>query len=154
MGCTKDEIIDMACKYIGADEVVDFPQENELFFFAVRELAQNKVLGDEEGWMFRGYAYCHGYTFDEESKPRGKWIWMHFTDLSTFPPQRQTMKLQPPHIAKGKFQNPERTVEIRFLHIDINMPVQPVENTEPEPPKTTENTDEKIVQFRTKKRTF
>jgi len=152
MGITKDELLDLACRYIDSNEVADFPGENDLFFFTVRELIPNKVLGDDEGWMFRGYAYCHGYTFDEESKPRGKWMWMHFTDLSTFPPQRQTMKLQPPHIAKGKFQNPERTVEIRFLRIDMNNPVQPPVEKEPQQPKSAENTDEKIVQFRPKKR--
>lgn len=117
MNVTRDTIINLALRYIEKDEVTDFPEEGDLFCFLERRLPENKVLEDNEGWNFAGYAICKGYDYDYESKPKGKWLWFYFTSLNTFPPTRQTLKLQPPHIARGIFQNSQRSGEIKIIKI-------------------------------------
>jgi hypothetical protein len=44
---------------------------------------------------------------------------MHFVSLSTFPPSPQTIKLQPPHVIKGRFHDPARTREFRIIKVDM-----------------------------------
>ena len=158
MGISRDEIIDLASKYISPDELTDFPFDGDLFCLLIRATPENEVVPDEEGWTFRGYGICVGYTIDEESKPRGKWLWMHFASLDSFPPVTQILKLQPPHVVKGRFQNPERTHEIKMLKVDAsnigNILEPKTQNTpEPEKEKSTApdtNQDKKILQFRRK----
>lgn len=158
MGISKDEIIDLASRYTSSEEITDFPFESDLFCILVRELPENKILTDEEGWAFRGYGICIGYTIDEEAKPRGKWLWMHFASLDAFPPVAQIFKLQPPHVVKGRFQNPERNHEIRLLKVNLAnvskvLSANSNENpTAPEPQSATIDAAEnnKIVQFRRK----
>jgi hypothetical protein len=158
MGISRDEIIDLASKYISPDELTDFPFDGDLFCLLIRATPENEVVPDEEGWTFRGYGICVGYTIDEESKPRGKWLWMHFASLDSFPPVTQILKLQPPHVVKGRFQNPERTHEIKMLKVDAsnigNILEPKTQNTpEPEKEKSTSpdtNQDKKILQFRRK----
>jgi hypothetical protein len=116
---TKEIIIDLSLRYITSEEMVDFPESGHLFCILMRALLPDRVLKHEEGWGFSGYGICKGYTFDEEAKPRGKWIWMHYLSLATFPPLPQALKLQPPHIAKGQFQSADRTHEIRIIKVDI-----------------------------------
>jgi hypothetical protein len=159
MGISKDEIIDLASRYISPEELTDFPFDGDLFCLLIRATPENEVLPDEEGWTFRGYGVCVGYTTDEESKPRGKWLWMHFASLDAFPPVTQVLRLQPPHVVKGRFQNPERTHEIRIFKVDLsNVPTiletKSQEVPEPVKKKATatpdKNLDKKIVQFRRK----
>lgn len=158
MGISKDEIIDLASRYISSEEITDFPFESDLFCILARELPKDKILTDEEGWAFRGYGICIGYTIEEGAKPRGKWLWMHFASLDTFPPVAQVFKLQPPHVVKGRFQNPERNHEIRILKVNlVNTPkvlnADINENsTKPEPQPTTVAAvkNKNIVQFRRK----
>lgn len=119
MSVTKEIIIDLSLRYITSEEMVDFPENGHLFCILMRSLPSDRVLKHEEGWGFNGYGICKGYTFDEEAKPRGKWIWMHYLSLATFPPLPQALKLQPPHIAKGQFQSADRTHEIRIIKVDI-----------------------------------
>ncbi|MFC1584955.1 hypothetical protein ACFL5V_05365 [Fibrobacterota bacterium] len=111
---TIDEIIDLASRYVPVDKA-DFPQEGELFYFLVRKLAENKVLKDDEGWMFSGYGQCRGYAIDEAARPRGKWLFMYYLDLSRFPPTDQALKVQPPHVVKGQFFSQDRTAEFRIV---------------------------------------
>lgn len=166
MGLSRDEIIDYASRYVQMDEIIDFPSEGDTFCLLLKDLQAtppNTVQNDEEGWGFGGYGLCIGYTLDDQAKPMGKWIWMHFASLSVFPPAPQVLKLQPPHIVKGRFQNPERTHEIRILKIDIGnalkitegiLPTQKKEVKSPAEEKSqtpTENSKENIVQFRKKK---
>jgi hypothetical protein len=158
MGIPRDEITDLASRYVSPEEITDFPFESDLFCLLIRAIPEDKVLGDEEGWGFRGYGVCIGYTFDEEAKPRGKWLFMHFASLDSFPPVAQVLKLQPPHVVKGRFQNPERTHDIRILKVNLSntstfltepQPEEPV--TEPPKPTGIEtDPDKKIVQFRRK----
>lgn len=115
MTLTKDQIIEHALQYISKEEISDFPVLNDLFCFVERDIPDNKVLKDTEGWQFGGYGICKGYTYDYEAKPLGKWVWFSYISLTTFPPLRQVLRLQPPHIAKGLFQNQTRTREIRIL---------------------------------------
>jgi hypothetical protein len=119
MALSKQEIIDYASRYVGPGEAADFPHEGDLFCLLGRELRENVVLKEDEGWGFQGYGICLGYTLDREAKPPGKWLWMHFASLSVFPPASQVFKLQPPHVVKGRFQNPGRTMEFRILKVSL-----------------------------------
>jgi hypothetical protein len=117
MTLNPDDIIELALQYVSIDEVTDFPKNNELFCFFERSLPENRIFKDDEGWNFKGYGICICYEYDMQSKPRGKWIWFSFLSLDTFPPQKQNIKLQPPHIVRGMFQTLKRTSEIKILNL-------------------------------------
>jgi hypothetical protein len=123
----KEEVSEYASRYIDEDDMVDFPEEGDLFCFLHRELVEKKVLNDEEGWQFGGYGKLNQYELDMSANPVGKWIIMHYTSLAMFPPQQSELKLQPPHIVLGKFSSPEKTHETRILRIE-----NPVEEDSPE----------------------
>lgn len=158
MGLSRDEIRDLASRYITESEMTDFPFEGDVFSLLVRDVPDDKVLKDDDGWAFAGYGLCIGYVFDYEAKPRGKWLWMHFAGLTTFPPLPQSFKLQPPHVVKGRFSNPERTKEYRIVKIDLknalNKIEEPVSDSENIPTGPTQEpskaTETKIIQFRKK----
>ena len=120
MSLSRETILEYALRYVEKSNIVDFPLKNDLFCFLFRTVPENKVLKDDEGWGFGGYGYLIDYELDLEEKPLGKWIWMKFIDLSVFPPTEQIMKLQPPHIAQGLFQNPARTHETKIFKIETN----------------------------------
>jgi len=158
---TRDEIIDLASRYLSKEEIVNFPFNGDLFAILVRELPPDRILKEDEGWTFGGYGNCLGYSIDEDIKPRGKWLWMHFISLHEFPPVKEVIHLQPPHVAKGSFQTPDRAREVRFIRIDISNSAQIYENEnieEQTPPtqspaqSSSKNNDEdNIIQFKTKK---
>lgn len=153
MGLSRDEILNMASRYISADEAIDFPYDGDVFCLLIREKPENEVISEEEGWNFSGYGICIGYSIDEDSKPAGKWLWMHFASLQSFPPVSQVLKLQPPHVVKGRFQNAERTHDVRIIKINTNNKMGILEQkTEPQEKKTDTETDSsnKIVKFRRK----
>ncbi|NLE00305.1 MAG: hypothetical protein GX640_10565 [Fibrobacter sp.] len=155
MGLTREEIEDLAARYISKEEIVDFPTEGDVFCLLARPVPDQNTISDEEGWGFTGYGICIGYTLDEESKPLGKWLWMHFATLNSFPPAVQVLKLQPPHVVKGRFQNAERTHDIRIIKVGtkniINiLPKQEDVNSQKETPREDSNRSDKIVQFRRK----
>ena len=112
------EIIELASRYIDSDDFADFPAEGDVFAFFHRELPDNKVLKDDEGWQFGGYATLDSYELDIDAKPVGKWIDIYFTSLAMYPPQSASMRLQPPHIALARFQDPSRTLETKMVPID------------------------------------
>jgi len=120
MSLSRQEIIDFALQYLAPNEVIDFPIPGDLFGLFQRELPANKILKDDEGWRFAGYNLCRDYILDNESKPAGKWIWLRFVSLSAYPPFENLLKLQPPHIVKGIFQNPERTFEYRIAKVALD----------------------------------
>ena len=120
MFLSQQEIIDYASRYVTSDEMLDFPGEGDLFCMIGRDLPEGKILAEEEGWAFQGYGICLGYTLDQEATPIGKWLWMHFASLTVFPPTEQVFKLQPPHVVKGRFQNPDRTKEYRIIKLKLN----------------------------------
>lgn len=134
MPLSRDEIMEYAARYISDSEQTDFVFNGDLFGFLVRELPENKVLKDDEGWKFAGYGICISYDLDLEAKPAGKWLWMKFYDLTKFPPQTEYLKLQPPHVVNGGFQHPARTMETKMI------PVR-AEIESPAPSKTTEVPD-------------
>ena len=157
MGISRDEIIELASRYVTAEEITDLPFENDIFCMLIRDIPQDKILQEEEGWSFRGYGICIGYVKDEEVKPAGKWLWMHFASLDTFPPAVQVLKLQPPHVVKGRFQNSERTHEIRILKISIGKMSDNLEhsNTNEDTKKNISDENKlenKIVKFRKKEK--
>jgi len=119
MPLNKQDIVDYASRYATPEEHIDFPMDGDLFCLLGRELTENKVLAEEEGWLFQGYGICLGYALDEEAKPAGKWLWMHFASLSAFPPSAQVFKLQPPHVVKGRFFDPTRTREFRIVKLNL-----------------------------------
>jgi hypothetical protein len=147
MKLSREEILEYARRYISEEQAVDFPLSNELFCFIEREIPPDRVLNDDEGWQFGGYGICEGYTVDQESKPAGKWILFSFFSLHSFPPSLQAVKLQPPHIACGSFQNATRDKDIRIIKIPLDSSEQrsslSVDTTE-ESPRPGHN----IIQFR------
>jgi hypothetical protein len=110
---SREQILEYAGRYINTKKA-DFPMEGDLFYFLNRRTVPNKVLKENEGWQFAGYALCRGYSLDEDSKPAGKWIFMYYLDLARFPLVEQALKVQPPHVALGQFQTPDRQLEIRM----------------------------------------
>jgi hypothetical protein len=120
MSLSRQEIVDFALRYLTPEEVVDFPVPGDLFSLFQRALPANKILKDDEGWQFAGYCLCREYVPDDEAKPAGKWIWHRFVSLSVYPPFESMLKLQPPHIAKGLFQNPERTFEYKIIKVALD----------------------------------
>jgi hypothetical protein len=162
MPLTRQEIIDYASRYVLPADISDFPFDGDLFCLLGRELPEGKVLAEEEGWGFQGYGICAGYTVDDESKPAGKWLRMHFASLATFPPSAQTIKLQPPHVVKGRFQEPGRSREFRMIKVGISpdkrtgtMGTVPDKFTEKSAgttvPAETQAVKDNIVPFRKKK---
>jgi hypothetical protein len=156
---TRDEIITLASRYIEDDDAIDFPMKDDTFCLLTRDIGQNTVLKEEEGWAFSGYGVCLGYLPDEQAKPVGKWIFMHFASLNSFPPSQQVLRLQPPHIVKGRFQNPERTREIRILKLVLgasdqtaaqNDDIIPEESLSEKQKSTSADVTKKIVKFRKK----
>jgi hypothetical protein len=139
VGIPKNEIIDLALRYVSADEIADFPFDGDIFCMLSRELPPDRIVPEEEGWTFNGYGICTGYTFDEDAKPHGKWLWMHFASLALFPPVAQTLKLQPPHVVKGRFQSADRTHEIRIVKVSLAPGVsrRPVASAKQPPKKRT-----------------
>lgn len=158
MGMSRDEIINFACQYVSKEEMTDFPYDGDLFGLLVRTTSGDKILSDDEGWEFCYYAVCLGYTVDEEEKPRGKWVIMHLASLEVFPPTGKLIKLQPPHVVKSKFENHDRTFEIRLVKLDLSTAAEELmkkleearNNPEPEPVSVTKGEEKKIVQFRRK----
>ena len=157
MPLTKQDIIDYASRYATPEEHTDFPMDSDLFCLLGREIPDNKVLAEEEGWQFQGYGVCLGYTLDEEAKPAGKWLWMHFASLSAFPPEAQVFKLQPPHVVKGRFFDPSRTREFRIVKVNLKKAgnvAGPQEREKKAAVKDVQDGDRtkgKIVKFRKKK---
>ncbi len=148
MGLTKQEIVDWAARYVQDDEITDFAYEGDLFCMLIRDIPENKVLCEEEGWQFSGYGLCTGYTLDEDSKPLGKWLWMHFASLVTFPPSEQVIKLQPPHAVKGRFFSPQRDREIRILKVNTLEPHKGGEEKSRTVKESPKASGDKIVEFR------
>ena len=153
MGLSREEIVDLASKYTTLDEAIDFPYDGDVFCILVRTIPEKETLSEEEGWVFRGYGICIGYTIDEEAKTRGKWLWMHFAGLDAFPPVAQVLKLQPPHVVKGRFQNANRSQEVRIIKVGITNIVDVLDKFRPEKAPAEEKNpanEKKIVQFRKK----
>lgn len=110
---TVEGIIDLALRYLDEDDIVDVPKAGDLFAFFQREINDGSSLEDGD-WSFGGYAICRGYEIDSTEKPAGKWIFMKYDMLVTFPPIESELKLQPPHIAKGSFSTPGSEFEIKI----------------------------------------
>jgi hypothetical protein len=150
---SKQEIMDYASRYVAPEDATDFAHDNDLFCIVVRKLSSDKVLAADEGWQFQGYGICVGYTVDGQEIPVGKWLWMHFVSLATFPPSMQTLKLQPPHAVKGTYQNPQRTEEFRILKININdnaVPPRAPDAAPPDPVAPAVRPAGKVLAFRKK----
>jgi hypothetical protein len=114
---SKQEIIDLASRYTAPEEIVDFPGAGDLFCMMQRSSIETPPQGDDEGWKFAGYGLCTGYIIDDLEVPAGKWLWMQFTSLAVFPPLSQALRLQPPHVAKGRFQSQDRGTDFRIRKI-------------------------------------
>lgn len=143
----KEEIIDLALRYIEENEIVDFPEKNDLFCFLNRDIPTDRVLKDEEGWKFGGYAICNGYEKDYESKPAGKWIWFNYLSLNTFPPAPEVTKLQPPHIAKGIFSTPDRSSQIRVVKMMTDSLVQESLTSKESEENSSSKTKDNLLKF-------
>jgi hypothetical protein len=161
MGLAREEITNLALRYIAAEEIGDFPFEGDLFCLLIRQLPADRVLPEAEGWAFNGYGICTGYAYDDDVKPHGKWLWMHFASLAAFPPVAQVLKLQPPQVVKGRFHSADRTHEIRIVKVAFggDKTVSPIKDTQVQPGKKEKSEEPaprsgkaaNIVAFRTKK---
>lgn len=129
---TPEEIKELAARYLEEHEMQTIPDSGELFCFFQRELPDNRILKDDEGWGFGGYGICNRFEIDATEKPLGKWIIFHFTSLATFPPQESEIRLQPPHIAKGSFQSPDRSFETKIVALQSESEVEEHEETDTE----------------------
>ena len=158
---SREEIVDLALRYVPDGEVTDFPYNGDLFCLLVRQIPADRIPAEEEGWAFNGYGVCLNYTYDEEARPRGKWLWMHFASLSSFPPVSQVLKLQPPHVVKGRFQSVDRSREIRLLKVAMvgddtkhalsEITEKPLETPSGGTPKKNSGPAKNIIAFRKKK---
>jgi hypothetical protein len=152
MALSRQEIIDYASRYVAPEQIGDFPFDGDIFCLLDRKLIEGKVLKEEEGWQFKGYGVCSGYSLDSETKPAGKWLWMHFVSFTTFPPSPQTIKLQPPHVVKGRFHDPARTREFRIIKVDMKKENQGAgKDISPKEIPQEELIKARIVPFRKKK---
>lgn len=142
---TPEEVYELALRYIDPEDCIPLLHPGDLFALAHREIPDNAVLDDREGWEFAGYALLQKYVSDPKQKPRGKWVQMYYLSLETFPPQQVQLQLQPPHIAKGSFQDPTRTIETRILPIGLTAPQKIDSPEEKTPPQ-----DAQILQFPTR----
>jgi len=103
---------------VEANEVVDFPMDGDLFCTLRRAIPDSGApLNPLEGWEFEEYGICTEYHVDINAKPYGKWLWFGFISLSTFPPRPSSFRLQPPHVAKGRFMDASRTIERRIMRL-------------------------------------
>ncbi|MDR0303932.1 MAG: hypothetical protein LBH98_04055 [Chitinispirillales bacterium] len=108
-----EEIIELALRYIDKSEISAVVRPKGLFALFSRRIS----VKNNEDWNFTGYGLLVDYTINSSEKPVGKWINMKYISLNTFPPQTVSLKLQPPHIAKGYFQNFDRTSENKIVAI-------------------------------------
>lgn len=108
-----EEIRELALRYIGEDECGALIYPKDVFAMRVRPLSQKAVFGKKKNndWLFAGYGLLLDYKINPDEKPYGKWITVKFLNLTVFPPSPAEFRLQPPHIAKGYFQNFDRTSE-------------------------------------------
>jgi len=162
MPMSRKDIVDYATRYISVEEVTDFPMENDLFVFMVRPSDPARSPTDDTGWAFGGYGICLGHELDEEAKPIGKWVWTRFAGLLAYPPIVQTLKLQPPHVATGRFHTADRSQEVRMVKTsvaagldtdgDAEEPPTPTPEKQPAaPPKAADarrKADTKVLAFR------
>jgi len=114
-----EEIRELALRYINENECVNIPERGEAFALLMRKIPVKK----KADWVFAGYGIVADYTSDADEKPFGKWINMKYislsmTTLAMFPPITASIRLQPPHIAKGCFQNFDRSAETKIVVID------------------------------------
>ncbi|MFP4417007.1 MAG: hypothetical protein ACOC4C_02440 [Fibrobacterota bacterium] len=159
MALSYEEIVEYAKRYVDEQQLKEFPIDGDLFCLFSRQIPSDKMLEEEEGWSFGGYGIALKYELDLSAKPAGKWIWFHFISLASFPPVQQVIKLQPPHIVKGRFFSPDRTLETRIMRIPWQdalknetskevAAIQPDEENKTQPQNTPEN---KVLKFTRKK---
>lgn len=109
-----EDILDYAARYIDVS-AADLIRPGELFAQFMRILDPKRVYKDEEKWQLIGYGLCSGYLADDTERPIGKWVFFEYWDLTHYPPQKITTRLQPPHIVLGKFQSFDRSTEFRMI---------------------------------------
>ena len=114
------EIYDLASRYVDEEDFVTIPQEGEIFALLQRKLPDNKVLKEDEGWQFGGYAQCKSIEIDYSAKPEGKWLFFTYLSLASFPPQEVQLRLQPPHVALGLFRDPTKTIETKIITLNLD----------------------------------
>lgn len=153
MGLSKEEIINLASRYIDKADMVDFPHENDVFALMVRPKVPDST--PLKGLTFVGYCICKEYIYDETAKPLGKWLFMHYVSLSNYPPIAEVLRLQPPHVTTGEFDNTDRTVTFCFIKVTAKdtASISFYDNSDEalqEEPIQEEVVKEKIVKFRTK----
>lgn len=152
---TREELMELALRYVPREEMRDFPWEGDLFALLHRSPLVGGNESAESAWECVGYGMCLKYTLDNDAKPAGKWVWMHFVSLTAFPPVKQVLKLQPPHIVKGSFRTADTGEELRIVRIDWTAATAPDSPAPPRPqepsgPQPAADAQGKILRFRRK----
>jgi hypothetical protein len=118
MQLQKEDVIQYASRYIDRSDMKEFAGPGELFAMFQREKDPARAPDDDSGWEFMGYGYCRGYILDEQAKPRGKWLWMEHLFLGVYPPLRQSLRLQPPHVVLGRFSSADRSRDVLLEKVE------------------------------------
>ena len=108
-----EEIRELALMYIQEDECGVIVDRKDAFALLVRPISAKK----KNEWRLVCYGMLSDYTIDADEKPYGKWVNMKYYSFDSFPPRAASIRLQPPHIAKGYFQNFNRTSETKIVAI-------------------------------------
>ncbi|MCL1945757.1 MAG: hypothetical protein FWF51_01195 [Chitinivibrionia bacterium] len=107
-----EEIRELALRYIQEDECGVIPARKDAFALLIRPISAKK-----KEWRLVCYGMISDYTVDSDEKPYGKWITMKYVSFDSFPPRPASIRLQPPHIAKGYFQSFDRKSEMKIVAI-------------------------------------
>lgn len=114
---SQEQIEELAARHVPIPKERTFPMQGEVFARLVRDVPSDRILKNEEGWMFAGYGQCLGYTVNEEAKPMGRSLWWWYWDLTTFPAQKVSFKLQPPQVVKGIFSLQGGAMQMKILWV-------------------------------------
>jgi len=148
------EIRELALRYIGEDECTDIPDRHNIFAIFTRPIIKKKNAKTND-WLLIEYGFLLDYIADPNEKPYGKWINMNYLSLNSFPPSRTSIRLQPPHIAKGYFQSFDRThemkIELAIGNIDEYGFICRADGTEEDDDDESGDGEAKILQFPGKK---
>jgi len=110
-----EDIYQYASRYENKENFLTIPEPGDIFALLTKPTNANVP------YSFNGYNVLKKYVVDDQSKPIGKWVFVYFDSLASFPPQENCiLKLQPPHLAFGTWQNSDRSMIFHMVS-DFNL---------------------------------